>query len=338
MRISFDEMVQTIQKAFEWAGLSSEKAYQCAKIHAETSRDGVYSHGLNRVPRFIDYIKQGWIHLEAAPDLEINLGSIEIYNGNLAPGVLNATFAMDRATEIAAQYGLGLVALNNTNHWMRGGTYGWQAAEKGFIGICWTNTESCMPSWGAMNNNIGNNPFVIAIPRKEGHVVLDMAMSLYSYGKLEVTRQKGQQLPFPGGFNQEGVLTLDPAEIELTRRILPTGYWKGSSLSIMLDLLAGILSKGKTTAAIDQFGKGNSVGLSQVFIAIDPLKMVDQSFIDQALTETIEQLRDSTAVDESGEILYPGERSLRTRKENMENGIPVDEQVWQHVQKLAEGE
>lgn len=338
MRISFDEMVQTIQKAFEWAGLSSEKAYQCAKIHAETSRDGVYSHGLNRVPRFIDYIKQGWIQLEAAPDLEINLGSIEIYNGNLAPGVLNATFAMDRATEIAAQYGLGLVALNNTNHWMRGGTYGWQAAEKGFIGICWTNTESCMPSWGAMNNNIGNNPFVIAIPRKEGHVVLDMAMSLYSYGKLEVTRQKGQQLPFPGGFNQEGVLTLDPAEIELTRRILPTGYWKGSSLSIMLDLLAGILSKGKTTAAIDQFGKGNSVGLSQVFIAIDPLKMVDQSFIDQALTETIEQLRDSTAVDESGEILYPGERSLRTRKENMENGIPVDEQVWQHVQKLAEGE
>lgn len=338
MRISFDEMVQTIQKAFEWAGLSSEKAYQCAKIHAETSRDGVYSHGLNRVPRFIDYIKQGWIQLEAAPDLEINLGSIEIYNGNLAPGVLNATFAMDRATEIAAQYGLGLVALNNTNHWMRGGTYGWQAAEKGFIGICWTNTESCMPSWGAMNNNIGNNPFVIAIPRKEGHVVLDMAMSLYSYGKLEVTRQKGQQLPFPGGFNQEGDLTLDPAEIELTRRILPTGYWKGSSLSIMLDLLAGILSKGKTTAAIDQFGKGNSVGLSQVFIAIDPLKMVDQSFIDQALTETIEQLRDSTAVDESGEILYPGERSLRTRKENMENGIPVDEQVWQHVQKLAEGE
>ena len=338
MRISFDEMVQTIQKAFEWAGLSSEKAYQCAKIHAETSRDGVYSHGLNRVPRFIDYIKQGWIHLEAAPDLEINLGSIEIYNGNLAPGVLNATFAMDRATEIAAQYGLGLVALNNTNHWMRGGTYGWQAAEKGFIGICWTNTESCMPSWGAMNNNIGNNPFVIAIPRKEGHVVLDMAMSLYSYGKLEVTRQKGQQLPFPGGFNQEGVLTLDPAEIELTRRILPTGYWKGSSLAIMLDLLAGILSKGKTTAAIDQFGHGNSVGLSQVFIAIDPLKMVDQSFIDQALTETIEQLRDSTAVDESGEILYPGERSLRTRKENMENGIPVDEQVWQHVQKLAEGE
>jgi 3-dehydro-L-gulonate 2-dehydrogenase len=335
MRISFDEMAQTIQKALVLAGLSPEKARQCAMIHTETSCDGVYSHGLNRVPRFIDYIQQGWIHLEAEPSLEINLGAIEIYNGNLAPGVLNATFAMDRATAIAGQFGLGLVALNNTNHWMRGGTYGWQAAEKGFIGICWTNTESCMPSWGAMNNNIGNNPFVIAIPRKKGHVVLDMAMSLYSYGKLEVTRQKGQKLPFPGGFDQEGQLTDNPAAIELTRRILPTGYWKGSSLAIMLDLLAGILSKGKTTAAIDQFGKGNSVGLSQVFIAIDPLKMVDQAFIDQALSETIEQLRNSTSVEEAGEILYPGERSLRTRKENLQNGIPVDEKVWQNVRKLA---
>ncbi|MHA8067456.1 3-dehydro-L-gulonate 2-dehydrogenase [Aquirufa sp. ROCK2-A2] len=335
MRIPLDEMVQTIQKAFELAGLNAEKAKKCAKIHAESSRDGVYSHGLNRVARFIDYIQQGWIQLEAEPSLEINLGAIEIYQGNLAPGVLNASFAMDRATEIAVQFGIGLVAMNHTNHWMRGGTYGWQAADKGFIGICWTNTESCMPSWGSLTNNIGNNPFVIAIPRKEGHVVLDMAMSLYSYGKLEVTRQKGQQLPYPGGFDQQGNLTVEPSEIELTRRILPTGYWKGSSLAIMLDLLAGILSKGKTTAEIDQFGKGNSVGLSQVFIAIDPLKMVDQPFIDQALMATIEQLRNSTSVEESGEVLYPGERSLRTRMENLQSGIPVDEQVWQNVRKLA---
>jgi 3-dehydro-L-gulonate 2-dehydrogenase len=337
MRIPFDEMVQTIQKAFELAGLNSEKAIKCAKIHAESSRDGVYSHGLNRVSRFIDYIHQGWIQLEAEPNLELNLGAIEIYNGNLAPGVLNATFAMDRAMEIAAQFGIGLVAMNNTNHWMRGGTYGWQAADKGFIGICWTNTESCMPSWGSLTNNIGNNPIVIAIPRKEGHLVLDMAMSLYSFGKLEVTRQKGQNLPFPGGFDQQGNLTVDPSEIEITRRILPTGYWKGSGLAIMLDLLAGILSKGKTTAEIDRFDNGNSVGRSQVFIAIDPLKIVDQPFIDHALMATIEQLRNSTLVEESSEILYPGERSFRSRMENLEKGIPVDEQVWQNVHKLAGG-
>ena len=77
------------------------------------------------------------------------------------------------------------------------------------------------------------------------------------------------------------------------------------------------------------------MGLSQVFLAIDPLKIVDQDFIDQSLMKTIEQLRNSTAVDETGEILYPGERSLRTRLENLQMGIPVDEQVWQNVRKLA---
>jgi 3-dehydro-L-gulonate 2-dehydrogenase len=162
-----------------------------------------------------------------------------------------------------------------------------------------------------------------------------MAMSLYSYGKLEVTRQKGQKLPYAGGFDTNGNLTDDPAAIELTRRILPTGYWKGSSLAIVLDLLAGILSKGKTTAEIDQFGNGNSVGLSQVFLAIDPLKIVDQTFMDESLSKTIEQLRNSTAVDEKGEILYPGERSMRTRMENLKLGIPVDKEVWEKVQNLA---
>ena len=117
---------------------------------------------------------------------------------------------MNRATEIAGENGLGLVSLNNTTHWMRGGAYGWQAAEKGYIGICWTNTETCMPAWGAKSGAIGNNPFIMAVPRKEGHVVLDMAMSQYSYGKLQVTRLKNQKLPYAGGFDQHGVLTEDP--------------------------------------------------------------------------------------------------------------------------------
>ena len=180
-RIAFDEMKATIKSAFLNAGMREEKADICAQIHTESSRDGVYSHGLNRVERFVDYIQKGWVDVNAEPSLQNNLGSLEIYNGNLGPGILNARFAMNRATEIAEKSGLGLVTLNNSTHWMRGGTYGWQAANKGFIAICWTNTESCMPAWGAKTIGIGNNPFIMAVPHKSGHVVLDMAMSQYSY-------------------------------------------------------------------------------------------------------------------------------------------------------------
>jgi 3-dehydro-L-gulonate 2-dehydrogenase len=88
---------------------------------------------------------------------------MEVYHGNMGPGILNAQFAMNKASEIAKKNGLGLVSLNNTTHWMRGGAYGWQAAENGYIAICWTNTESCMPPWGAKSCSVGNNPFIMAI-------------------------------------------------------------------------------------------------------------------------------------------------------------------------------
>ena len=334
-RIEFEELKSTIKKAFIHAGMSEDQAEICARTHAETSCDGIFSHGLNRVERFINYIENGWVNLDAKPTFEQKFGSIEIYNGNLAPGVTNAFFAMDRAIEIAKSTGLGLVSLNNTTHWMRGGTYGWHAANQGVIGICWTNTESCMPAWGATSVSIGNNPFVIAIPRREGHVVLDMAMSQYSYGKLENTRLNNEKLPYAGGFDSEGLLTDDPGEIEKTRRILPTGYWKGSSFAIMLDLLASLLSNGKTTAAIDPYGYGNCGGCSQVFIAIDPLKMNDQPFVDQVLKQTIDQLKQASPVAEGGEILYPGERSFKNRRENLIKGVPVHDSVWENVKKLA---
>ena len=335
-RISFDEMKATVKKAFILAGMPEDRAEICARIHTESSRDGVYSHGLNRVERFVEYIHKGWIDVHATPTLDSNLGALEIYNGHMAPGILNAIFAMNRATEIAEKNGVGLVSLNNTTHWMRGGAYGWLAAEKGYIGICWTNTESCMPAWGATSGGIGNNPFIMAVPRKEGHLVLDMAMSLYSYGKLQVTRLKNQKLPYPGGFDTNGALTDDPGAIEESRRILPMGFWKGSGFAILLDVLASLLSGGLSTAAIDKFDKGSCGSCCQVFIAINPLKINTQELIDKLLSETITQIKTSVPVTKNSEIFYPGEQSLKTRIENLAMGIPVDDDVWAKVKELAD--
>jgi len=334
-RVSFEVMEATIQQAFLLAGMPEAKAAVCARIHTESSRDGVYSHGLNRVERYVDYLNKKWVDADAEPSLEVALGAMEIYNGNLGPGILNAQFAMNRATELADSGGFGIVSLNNTTHWMRGGTYGWQAAKKGYIAICWTNTESCMPAWGAKTECIGNNPFIMAVPREEGPIVLDMAMSQYSYGKLQVTRLKEQNLPYPGGFDHQGMLTDQPGFIEETRRILPMGYWKGSGFAVLLDLISALLSGGLTTAGIDKAGKGSCGSCCQVFIAIDPLKWNTREFVEQAVQETIGQLKSAVPVAEGGEIYYPGEQSLKTRRENSELGIPVDDTVWARVKELA---
>lgn len=158
---------------------------------------------------------------------------------------------MDRAIELAADHGIGLVALRNANHWMRGGSYGWQAAEKGYIGICWTNSIAVMPPWGAKECRIGTNPLIVAIPSTPITMV-DMSMSMFSYGMLEVNRTAGRQLPVDGGFDDEGNLTKEPGVIEKNRRILPMGYWKGSGMSIVLDMIATLLSDGASVAEVTQ--------------------------------------------------------------------------------------
>ena len=100
--------------------------------------------------------------------------AFERWNGQGGPGNLNALACMQRAIDLTADHGIACVGLSNTNHWMRGGSYGWQAADAGVIGVCWTNTLPNMPPWGASEPRIGNNPLIVAIPhppapRRPGH-------------------------------------------------------------------------------------------------------------------------------------------------------------------------
>lgn len=334
MRIKFDVMKSEIKRAMMKAGLSEEAADLCAQVHTESSRDGVYSHGLNRVPRFIDYVNKGWVDVKANPTLIKSCGCMENYDGNMGIGIINAKFAMNRAIELAKENNIGIVALRNTTHWMRGGTYAIDAANQGYLGICWTNTESCMPAWGSKVPCVGNNPFCIGIPREKGNVVLDMAMSQYSYGKLQVTRLKGEQLPYPGGFDKDGNLTSDPGLIEESMRILPTGYWKGSGLSILLDMVAAIISNGLPTSEIDKVGKGSCGACSQIFIAINPYTFGTAEEIERIIESTINQLNSAEPIKEGGAVCYPGQRTASTREDNNLNGIVADETVWNEVCNL----
>jgi 3-dehydro-L-gulonate 2-dehydrogenase len=261
-----------------------------------------------------------------------SLGSLEQWNGNLAPGPLNATFATERAMELASETGIGMVGLANTNHWMRGGTYGWQAAKKGFVLICWTNTCPNMPAWGATDPRIGNNPFVIAVPYGDEAIVFDFALSQYSYGKMEALKNEGNKLPYPGGFNKQGKITNDPQEILESWRVLPIGYWKGAGLSLLLDILATILSGGLATHQIHSCSSEYSV--SQIFIAIDIKMLKNFPVIDNSINQIIEDLHKSNPEDNSVKIRYPGENVLKTRKENLENGIPVSKDALEKLTRI----
>lgn len=326
MRIPFEKLKAEFERILLSLDFNADKATQCATTFAENSRDGVYTHGLNRFPVFVQFVKDGLIKIDAEPTKENALGALEQWNGNLGPGMLNAQVCMNRAIELAAVNGIGCVALKNTNHWMRGGTYGWQAADAGLIGISFTNTIANLPPWGGIDPRLGNNPLVIAVPRKGGHVVLDMAISQYSVGKLQQYKSNNEQLPLPGGYDIAGNLSTDAATILESKRLLPIGFWKGSGLSLVLDLLASVLSGGTSTAGITRGEKES--GVSQVFICIKPQ---DDAYAERIIEEILSYTKTSRPEKEGGSISYPGENTLRTREKSLKEGVLVDERIWEQV-------
>jgi 3-dehydro-L-gulonate 2-dehydrogenase len=326
MTIPFETLKSEFKRVLLSLNFTEEKAEICAGVFAGNSRDGVYTHGLNRFPGFVQYVKDGLVNKDAEPTREGAFGSLEQWNGNLGPGILNARFCMDRAINLAKENGIGCVALKNTNHWMRAGAYGWQAADAGYIGICFTNTIALLPPWGGIDPRLGNNPLVIAVPRKGGHVVLDMAISQYSMGKLTQYQSKNEELPLPGGYDATGNLSTNPNEILASKRLLPIGFWKGSGLALALDLLATVLSQGNSTAGISQIE--NESGVSQVFICIKPGNSEHTAHL---IEEIISYTKTSRPEQNGGSISYPGENTLKTREKSLKDGVLVDEGIWGKV-------
>jgi 3-dehydro-L-gulonate 2-dehydrogenase len=330
LRIPYREMLECFRSTLAKVGFEESKAITCATIFANNSLEGIYTHGVNRFPRFVEYVMAGHINPDAIPICNSQSGSLEQWDGQLGPGPLNAIHATDRAVEIAKHQGMGCVALGNTNHWMRGGTYGWRAAREGCVFIGWSNTTANMPAWGARDPKLGNNPMVIAVPYGDEAIVLDMAMSQYSFGALDYYSKKGQHLPVPGGYNSDGELTTDPDKIRDSQRILPIGYWKGAGLSLLLDIVVTLLSGGQSVADISK--QPAETGLSQLFLAIDMSRLPNFPGIDRAIGMILEDYHQSTP-EGSSRILYPGERVVATRNENTAQGIPVLKSLWEQINK-----
>ncbi len=332
IHIDFKEMRLVFEKILIRNGYDTAGAGKCAEIFASNSLEGVYSHGVNRFHRFVQNTNEGLIKPGMRPSFIHSFGSFEQWNGNLGPGPLNALFASERAMQIADQNGIGLVTLSHTNHWMRGGLYGWEAARKGFVYIAWTNTCPNMPAWGAKDTRLGNNPFVMAVPFKNEAIVLDFAMTQYSYGKLESYYRDGKRLPYPGGYNNKGRLTREPLEIMHSYRPLPMGLWKGSAFSLLLDILATVLSSGLPTHIVKSCSSEYNV--SQVYIAISIEHIPEFPLMDETIRQIIKDLKESVPAYEGADIRYPGEKTGAIKAINLRDGIPVNKEVWDKIIEL----
>lgn len=332
MKVSYDEMYKQFERVLNKYGIKGEDAKLSAKLFAGSSRDGVYTHGLNRFPKFIASIKNGSVDIEKRAIKESSFGCLERWNGQRGPGNLNAYICTKRAIELAKEHTVGIVALKNTNHWMRPGNYGIMATDNDCIGIFWTNTIPNMPAWGGKDAKLGNNPMVLSLPFKDCPVMLDVAMSMFSYGKLEKYKREGVMCPVDGGFNKEGEITRDPEQILETHQVLPIGYWKGSGLSLLLDLIAATLAGGLTSFEVGQLP--TETALSQFFMCINLSAFPNREQLDLEIQKTLLDLESSIPQDSGHKVHYPGQGTQKIREESLKNGILVDDGIWNSVLEM----
>lgn len=330
IRLPMEEAVGVMKEKLMQHGCSGQKAEKTAYEMARNSLEGTYTHGINRFARLICNIDEGIVNPEAEPELMRVFGGLANVDGHMGLGIPNACFAMETAISLAKDHGVGVVGLRNTNHWMRAATYGLQACSAGMAGICFTNTMPNMPTWGAVDSRIGNNPIVFAFPRAAGDLVVDMAMSQFSYGALELARLQNRQMPVDAGFDRQGSLTRDPGQVIQSQRILPAGYWKGAALSFLLDVFAAAISMGNSVCRIGNL-PGDEHGVSQLFLAIHYQTIASNQEIEGIVEEAVEDLLASKRDEHTDRIIYTGQKIQEIREENQALGIPTDEGVWNEI-------
>ena len=333
--VQYEEAVKRMARGLE-RFLNAQDAKRFAEIFAGNSLDGVYSHGMNRYPRYLSDMASGLCDAKVTQAERVSgLGGLEVWDAHFGVGPLIAQQMAERAIELAGTHGIACVALRNNSHWLRAGRYGLMMADAGMMGLCMTNTCMNLVAYGAKEPSTGNNPITMAIPRRAGSLVMDMAVSQYAFGKLEIMAQEGGMLDTPCGYDTDGNLTCDPKKIVESGLMTPMALWKGSALSIMIDLMVSMLSLGRTSLEIGTPADGEK-GMSQMFVCMNPAAVIDMDKAEAQMEKTIAFLNGLEPKDGVHGVHAPGENLERTRARNRERGIPVTEDTWQKIVRAAE--
>ncbi|SPT69898.1 3-dehydro-L-gulonate 2-dehydrogenase [Anaerobiospirillum thomasii] len=329
MRVTYEELKQAFLNPLLKRNVDPTLALECATEFADTTAYGVLSHGINRYSVFILQMDKGEVVNKVNPELEKQMGCIEVYNGHRGIGNITARRMMQRAMDIAKDDGVGIVALRNTSHWMRGGSLGYMAAKNDYIGMCFTNSIAVMPAWGTKECCIGTNPLIIAVP-SDPVTMVDFSMSMFSYGQLQNYALRNEQLPIDGGFDDKGNYTRDPATLQKNKQILPMGYWKGSGLSIVLDMIGVALTGGLSVREVTE--QGCEKGVTQIFMAIKPV--ADANTMQQKFAGICDYVLEAAARCEDHPAHIPGHLLESRYQKSIEQGIEVNEDIYKNILTL----
>ena len=240
--LTLSEILELAKKTLLANGCDEENASILADTIMRAERDGSVSHGLFRLPAYVAGLKSKKINGKARPELENVAPSIIKVLGNNAVAPMVLSLGLPAVIDLAKKNGVAVLAIKNSHHMAALWPETEAIAEAGLVGIACTSYKPAVAPAGATKPLYGTNPISFAWPRPgKTPVVYDMATASMAMGEVQIAKREGHKVPLGTGLTKEGKETIDPGEIADGGVILPFGGYKGSSIAMMVELLAGAL-------------------------------------------------------------------------------------------------
>lgn len=316
------------------AGVEHSFADEWAKVLVWANLRGHDSHGVLRIPRYLDLLRRKAIN--AAPNMRVErrAGAIVVLEADRAPGAVAMSRAMREAIACAQTVHVGWCAARNITHAGAIGYFARQAAEAGMAGIVMAASGPMMTYHGSRVSGVSTNPLAIAVPGKAHSLLLDMSTSTVAMGKVLNARDKGVSVPVGWGLDAAGRDTTDPNKIAT---LLPLGGPKGSGLSLMIECLASLAVRNPLIAsALMNRNPSDTPVLNGVAIAVDLAALGDQDAFAEDVDKVAAAIRELPRAEGVDGILLPGERGDSTRREREAEGIPIPKGTWSRLVAAAE--
>ncbi len=346
--ITADDLEATVRAIFTAAGCSPDEAALIARELVGANLAGHDSHGVVRVPKYVDWMRQGFVRAGQRADVVTDGGAFAVLEGNRGFGQTIAAQAVALGVERAQQHGTSIIALRNSGHVGRVGAYAETANAAGLISIHFVNVAGSplVAPFGAVERRFSTAPFAIGLPLPERPVVLDFATSLVAEGKVQVASYGGKPLPADALIGPDAQTSGDPhvlygeygpTDIRSASQgagaIRAFGEHKGSGLALMCELLAGAF----TGSACAGPGKPEEGGIANGMLSIylSPAHFGTQAEFERSARDYLDWVLSARPVDSVQPVLLPGDPEAATRAARLADGVPLPVNTWGAIRRTA---
>jgi len=335
-RVDAGQLRGFIHQVLSAAGLCEAHVRIVADSITTAELFGFHSHGVIRIPHYIKRLRIG--SLNGNPDIRVvqQKGNTAIVDGDHGMGHAVAFFAMQEAIKLA-ESGIGFVGVRKSSHFGIAGYTAIQAVKKDMIGIVISHTDASVIPYGGKRPAVGTNPLAVAVPTdREYPVLLDMATSAASLGKILVAKSKGERIPPDWGVDEEGAPTTDPAKVKY---MTPMAGPKGYGLAVIFDILSGPLTGAlfgkKLPLMYGDYDKHRELGHFIGAIRIENFVPVEE--FKKNVGAMIDDIHATPAAPGFERVLVPGEKEYLTQLQYEKEGIPVPSEILKELQASAKG-